>query len=195
MAKIGYVRVSTKEQNTVRQEVLMEQLGVEKMFVDKLSGKNTDRPDLQKMMDYVREGDVVIVESISRFARSTKDLLELVEQLTAKGVAFVSQKEAIDTNTPQGEFMLTVFAAMAQLERKQIKERQAEGIAIAKDNGKYQGRKPVPVGDAFFAITKLWVNGEITLKEAQTQLNMAPATFFRKCKQYGISKGGANERL
>lgn len=195
MAKIGYVRVSTKEQNTVRQEVLMEQLGVEKMFVDKLSGKNTNRPDLQRMMDYVREGDVVIVESISRFARSTKDLLELVEQLAAKGVAFVSQKENIDTNTPQGEFMLTVFAAMAQLERKQIKERQAEGIAIAKENGKYQGRKAIPVGDAFFAITKLWVNGEITLKEAQSQLNMAPATFFRKCKQYGISKGGANGRV
>ena len=91
--KIGYIRVSTQEQNTMRQEVLMERLGVEQVFIDKVSGKNMNRPELRTMLDFVRKGDVVIVESISRFARNTKDLLELVEQLTAKGVEFVSQKE------------------------------------------------------------------------------------------------------
>lgn len=100
--KIGYIRVSTQEQNTIRQEVLMESLGVNEVYIDRMSGKNTNRPELQKMMEYVRRGDTVIVESISRFARNTKDLLELVEQLTAKGVEFVSRKEAIDTTTPQG---------------------------------------------------------------------------------------------
>ena len=95
--KIGYIRVSTQEQNTMRQEVLMEALGVDEVYIDRMSGKNTNRPELQKMMEYVRKGDTVIVESISRFARNTRDLLELVEQLTAKGVEFVSKKEAIDT--------------------------------------------------------------------------------------------------
>ena len=130
--KIGYVRVSTEEQNTARQDVLMAELGVEKVFVDKASGKKKDRPGLKEMMSFVREGDVVIVESISRFARSTKDLLEMVEELTEKKGEFISKKESIDTTTPQGKFMLTVFGAMAQMEREQILQRQAEGIAVAK---------------------------------------------------------------
>ena len=111
--KVGYVRVSTEEQNTIRQEVLMAELGVEKIYIEKASGKNAERKELKAMMDYVREGDTVIVESISRFARSTKDLLTLVAELTAKSVEFVSMKESIDTTTPQGRFMLTVFGAMA----------------------------------------------------------------------------------
>ena len=128
--KIGYIRVSTQEQNTVRQEVLLEQLGVEELYIDKASGKNTDRPELKKMMAYVRRGDTVIVEAISRFARNTRDLLDLIEQLSAKGVEFVSKKEAIDTTTPTGKFMLTVFGAVAELEREYILQRQREGIEI-----------------------------------------------------------------
>ena len=110
---IGYIRVSTEEQNTARQEVLLRELDVDEVFIDKASGKNTDRTELKRMMEYVRKGDTVIVESISRFARNTRDLLDLVEQLTAKEVEFVSKKEAIDTTTPTGKFMLTVFAAGA----------------------------------------------------------------------------------
>lgn len=97
--KIGYIRVSTKEQNTIRQEYLMESLGVQEVYIDRMSGKNTHRPELKKMLDYVRKGDTVVVESISRFARNTRDLLDLTEELTKKGVKFVSQKEAIDTTT------------------------------------------------------------------------------------------------
>ena len=141
--KIGYVRVSTQEQNTLRQEVLMRDLGVDQLYVDRSSGKNTDRPELRKMLAYVRQGDTVIVESISRFARNTRDLLGLVEQLTDKQVEFVSQKEAIDTTTPTGKFMLTIFGAVAELEREYILQRQREGIAIAKEQGKYKGRKPI----------------------------------------------------
>ena len=95
------------------------------------------------MMAYVRRGDTVIVESISRFARNTRDLLDLIEQLSAKGVEFVSKKEAIDTTTPTGKFMLTIFGAVAELEREYILQRQREGIEIAKQQGKYKGRKPV----------------------------------------------------
>ena len=106
---IGYVRVSTAEQNSARQEVLMQSLGVEKVYLDKASGKNTNRPQLCEMLRFARQGDTVVVESISRFARNTRDLLELMEQLNAKGIGFVSKKEAIDTTTPTGKFMLTIM--------------------------------------------------------------------------------------
>ena len=101
--KVGYIRVSTQEQNTIRQEVLMQALGVEQVFIDRMSGKNLARPELQKLLAFVRTGDCVIVESISRFARNTRDLLELIERLQSKQVQFVSKKEAIDTTTPTGE--------------------------------------------------------------------------------------------
>ena len=180
--KIGYIRISTADQNTARQEVLMNELGVEQVYIDRMSGKNTDRPELKKMMSYVREGDVVIVESISRFARNTKDLLELVEKLTAKQVEFISKKEAIDTTTPTGKFMLTIFGAVAELEREYILQRQKEGIAVAKQNGVYKGRKPI-VHPRFNEIVSLWQNGDITAVEAMKRLNMKPSTFYRKVKK------------
>lgn len=177
--KIGYIRVSTQEQNTIRQEVLMKSLGVDEVYIDRTSGKNTNRPELQKMMEYVRRGDTVIVESISRFARNTRDLLELVEQLTAKGVEFVSRKEAIDTTTPTGKFMLTVFGAVAELEREYILQRQREGIAIAKEQGKYRGRKPIESPE-FEQVTAKWRAGSITAAEAMRMLHMSKTTFYRK---------------
>ena len=179
--KIGYIRVSTQEQNTVRQEALMDALGVEKVYIDRMSGKNTERPELKQMLEYVRKGDVVIVESISRFARDTRDLLELVERLTAKEVEFVSQKEAIDTNTPTGKFMLTVFGAVAELEREYILQRQREGIEIAKAQGKYKGRKPISSPD-FDKIAAQWRRGELTAIQAMKRLGMSKTTFYRKAK-------------
>lgn len=176
---IGYIRVSTMEQNTIRQEALMQTLGVTELYIDKASGKSTDRPELQKMLEYVRKGDTVIVESISRFARNTKDLLELVDRLNSKGVAFVSQKEAIDTTTPTGKFMLTIFAAVAELERAYILQRQREGIEIAKRQGKYTGRKPIVRPD-FDIVTEQWRSGQITAVEAMKRLDMKPRTFYRK---------------
>ena len=181
--KIGYIRVSTEEQNTARQEVLLRELGVDEIFVDKASGKNADRPELKRMMEYVRKGDTVIVESISRFARNTRDLLELVEQLTAKEVEFVSKKEAIDTTTPTGKFMLTVFAAVAELEREYILQRQREGIAIAKQQGKYTGRKPLPVPDNFEEVVARWRLGEITATEAMRRTGLKPNTFYRRAQR------------
>lgn len=180
--KIGYIRVSTQEQNTMRQEVLMESLGVDEVYIDRMSGKNTKRPELKKMMEYVRRGDTVIVESISRFARNTRDLLELVEQLTAKGVEFVSRKEAIDTTTPTGKFMLTVFGAVAELEREYILQRQREGIAIAKEQGKYRGRKPIESPE-FEQVTAKWRSGSITAAEAMRVLHMSKTTFYRRVQQ------------
>lgn len=192
--KVGYVRVSTEEQNTARQEVLMAELGVEKIFIEKISGKDKNRPMLQEMMAFVREGDTLIVESISRFARNTRDLLELVEQLKEKKVQFVSQKENIDTSTPTGEFMLTVFGAMAQLERDTLKVRQAEGIAVAKAEGKYKGRKPIDVDeDKMTELYAQWKRGETTPKCMMKLLDLKPATFWRKVKAYEEKHGIVNK--
>ncbi|MFI3226027.1 MAG: recombinase family protein [Clostridia bacterium] len=178
---IGYIRVSTAEQNTIRQEVLMSELGVSEVFIDKASGKNKDRVELRKMLDFVRKGDTVIVESISRFARNTKDLLELVDILNSKEVVFISKKEAIDTTTPTGKFMLTVFGAVAELEREYILSRQKEGVEIAKLAGKYTGRKPKEYID-FDRIIFRWKNGEISATDAMKYLKMSSSTFYRRVK-------------
>ena len=183
--QVGYIRISTVGQNTARQEVLMQELGVEKVFIDRLSGKNTDRPELKKMMAFVRQGDTVVVESISRFARNTKDLLELVEQLTAKGVEFVSKKEAIDTTTPTGKFMLTIFGAVAELEREYILQRQAEGIAIAKEKGVYKGRQSI-LRPEFESVVQLWRSGKLTATDAMKRLDMKPSTFYRRVKEMKV---------
>jgi DNA invertase Pin-like site-specific DNA recombinase len=180
--KIGYVRVSTEEQNTIRQEVMLQELGVDEIYIDKASGKSTDRPELKKMMTYVRRGDSVIVESISRFARNTKDLLELIDILSAKEVTFVSKKESIDTDTPTGRFMLTVFGAVAELEREYILQRQREGIEIAKKQGKYKGRKPIVAPD-FDRVVSRWRSGEITAVKAMELLKMSRGTFYRRVRE------------
>ena len=160
----------------------MQELGVDEVYIDRMSGKNMQRPELQKMMEYVRHGDTVIVESISRFARNTRDLLELIEQLNGKGVEFVSKKEAIDTMTPTGKFMLTVFGAVAELEREYILQRQREGIAIAKANSVYKGRKPIQRPE-FAAVVSEWRQGHLTAVEAMRRLEMKPSTFYRKVRQ------------
>lgn len=180
--KLGYILVSTLDQNIARQEVLMEELGVDKVFMDKMSGKNTNRVQLQEMMQFARSGDVVIVESISRFARNTKDLLNLIDQLVEKNVQFVSKKEAIDTTTPTGRFMLTVFGAVSELEREYILQRQKEGIEIAKKNGKYKGR--VRLDDSNFdSIYRLWISKQISGVEAMNRLGWSKSTFYRRVKE------------
>lgn len=183
--KVGYVRVSTAEQNTARQDILMSELGVEKVFVDKCSGKDTNRPKLMEMMSFVREGDTVVVSEISRFARNTKDLLNMVDELTKKGVQFESQKENIDTTTDTGKFMLTVFGAISELERKYILSRQKEGIEAKKARGEYKGRQPISVDKSQFEQEyKLWKGGHITAKTAMLHLGLKPNTFYRRVKEY-----------
>ena len=169
----------------------MQSLGADQLYIDRASGKNADRPELRKMLTYVRQGDTVIVESISRFARNTRDLLDLVEQLTDKQVEFVSQKEAIDTTTPTGKFMLTIFGAVAELEREYILQRQREGIAIAKGQGKYTGRKPI-MPPSFEGVVRQWKKGELTATEAMRRLNMKPSTFYRKIRALSERRGAAH---
>lgn len=185
--KVFYARVSTEDQNEARQIVKANELGAEKIFTDKASGKNTDRPAFKAMMAFLREGDTVIVESFSRLARNTKDLLTIIDEFKAKGVSFVSVKEAVDTNTAQGKFMLTVFGAMYEMERENILDRQREGIAIAKAEGKYKGRKAIDLDEKQMqAVCKMWRAGEITAVEAMKRLNLKPNTFYRRVKERAL---------
>ena len=186
--RIGYARVRTAEQHVERQKQILQELGAEKTFVDVCSGKNTDRPALREMLNFARDKDVIICESISRLARNTRDLLELTDKLAEQGVGFVSQKENIDTTTPTGKFILTVFGAIAELEREYILQRQAEGIAIAKANGVYKGRKPLdcPDFDKVYQQVKL---GKISATEAFRQLNVSKSTYYRRVRERQRSAG------
>jgi Site-specific recombinases, DNA invertase Pin homologs len=182
-----YIRVSSKDQNTIRQEVKAKEIGIPvgNVFIEKVSGKNvTDRPVLTNMMTVLKSGDKLIVDSISRFARNTKDLIELVEQLNEKGVIFVSLKEAIDTTTPTGIFMLTVFGAVAQLEREYIRQRQAEGIAIAVAQGKFKGRKPIEYPKQWDKYYKMIKDGAMTNVEAMKLMDLKKTTFYKLVKDY-----------
>ena len=185
--KVGYVRCSTAEQNEARQLKMMEEQNVERIFIDKASGKDTDRENYKAMMAFVRAGDSVTVESISRIARNTRDLLSIIATLTEKGVEFISLKESIDTTTPQGRFMLTVFGALSELERESLLQRQREGIEIAKAEGKYKGRKPVAINETKFrSVCARWRAGKITATAAMQEVGLKPNTFYRRVKDLGL---------
>ncbi len=182
--KVAYVRVSTLDQNEARQMESLKPYGVEKYFVEKISGKNTTRPEYIKMMDFVREGDTVYVSEWSRLSRSTMDLLNTVNTLQEKGVKIVSLKENFDTSTPQGKLMLTLFAGLAEFERELILERQRDGIAIAKAQGKYKGRRE-RVLENFDEVYEAWKNDEITAVAASKALGVTTATFYNRVKKIG----------
>lgn len=177
--KVAYVRVSTIEQNEARQMEALKDYDIEKFFVEKVSGKNTARPEFLKMMDFVREGDTVYVSEWSRLSRSTMDLLNTVNSLNDKGVKIVSLKENFDTSTPQGKLMLTLFAGLAEFERALILERQRDGIAIAKAQGKYTGRREREL-ENWDEVYESWVNKEITAVSASKLLNITTATFYNR---------------
>ncbi len=185
--KVAYIRVSSTSQNTARQEDAMTQLGVEKVFIEKLSGKNTDRPELKKMIEFVRCGDAVCVESLSRIGRSTRDILHIMGLLQEKDVAFYSIKEALDTSTPQGKFTLTIFAALAELERDSILQRQKEGLEAAKARNQILGRPKVSKPKNFEEIIKEWRSGKLSAKEAIIASKLKRATFYNLAKSCEVS--------
>lgn len=142
------------------------------------------------MLDYVCVGDTLYVESISRLGRSTRDLLNIIDTLNDKGVTLVSHKESIDTDTPTGKFMLTVFAALSQLEREQLKQRQREGIEIAKAQGKYTGRKPIPIDwERFGELYGEWKSKNITGRDFMQRMDLSANTFYRRVREYELRNG------
>lgn len=186
---VGYARVSTIEQNEERQIRSLLDQGVEEenIFIDKMSGKNVNRPKFQEMMHFVRRGDTLIVSEFSRLSRSTKDLLYTMETLNKKGVKVISLKENLDTDTPQGKLMLTLFAALAEFERELILERQREGIAIAKEKGKYKGRAPMKFDTQLLNKVLSGVQDKtITISEAARLLNVTRPTVYNILKRNGV---------
>ena len=140
---IAYIRVSTVEQNESRQVEGLKKYDIDKMFQEKVSAKDTNRLELKAMLEFAREGDTIYVWDFSRLARSTKDLLNIVEQLDQKKIHLRSIKENLDTSTATGKLMLTMIGAINEFERANLLERQKEGIAIAKKQGKLKGRKAI----------------------------------------------------
>ena len=192
MANIGYVRVSTVEQNEARQVEALEKHNIEKWYIEKVAAKDTNRPELKNMMEYVREGDTVYIHDFSRLARSTKDLLDIVETLQEKGVHLVSNKENIDTSTPTGKLMLTMIGAIAEFERTNLLERQREGIMIAKERDKtlppdkrtYKGRKAIQIDDNVFDnLYERYQRRELTKVQFAKELNVSRPTLDKLIKE------------
>lgn len=185
--QIAYIRVSTVEQNEQRQIEAMQKYGIEKWFTEKISAKDTNRPKLQELLEFAREGDTIHIHDFSRLARSTKDLLDIVEQLNQKGVHLISNKENIDTSTPTGKLMLTMIGAINEFERINLLERQREGIAIAKRNGKYKGGKRKTVTN-FAEHYSRYMSREISKSALARELNISRPTLDKLISEYNQNK-------
>lgn len=180
---IGYIRVSTVDQNDDRQLVTMEKYNVEKIFREKVSAKDTNRPELQSMLDFAREGDTIVVHDFSRLARSTKDLLGIVEDLEDRGITLISAKENIDSSSATGKLMLTMIGAINEFERANLLERQREGIQIAKEKGKYKGRKEIKI-DNFEEYYNRYLNREFTKSSLAKELNISRVTLDKLIREH-----------
>ena len=177
--KVGYIRVSTAEQNEQRQLDTMKDLNLFKLYIEKISAKNTDRPLLQQMLDYVREGDTIYINDFSRLARSTQDLLYIASQLEQRGIKLISLKENLDTSTTTGKLMLTMIGAINEFERNTLLDRQREGIAIAKQKGLYKGRKAVEKPPNWDEIYNLYITRKLTGNEAIKRTLLKRNTFYK----------------
>ena len=199
MAKIGYARVSTRDQNLDRQIEALENFKVDKLFCDKMSGANTKRPQLQNMLDYIREDDVVIVTELDRLGRNNQDLTKIMGAIKAKGATldilnFPSLRGIEDPNLRQlmNNLILELYKYQAESERKRIKERQRQGIEIAKAEGRYHGRKPKYDKDSpqLQHAFKLYQSGMTDAKVAKlTGINRT--TFMRYREKYGITQSSS----
>ena len=184
---VGYVRVSSLDQNEERQIEGLKKYQIDKWFTEKVSGKNTDRPKLKEMLSYVREGDTIFIHDFSRLARSTKDLLNIVEFLNEKGVHLISNKENIDSSTPTGKLMLTMIGAISEFERTNLLERQKEGIEIAKKNGKYKGRKKINVNkEDWNRLYDLYLKRKLSKSEMCRELGVSRPTFYKLWDEMNI---------
>lgn len=180
---VGYVRVSSLDQNPERQLEELKKLNVEKLFIDKLSGKDIERPELQKMVSFVREGDVLIVHSLDRLARNLADLLRIVQDLTDRGVSvrFINERldfDASKESSPVAKLMLSMVGAFAEFERSMIKRRQAEGIALAKARGVYKGRQRSVTDDQIEEIKSMLEMG-VPLSAAARKVGISRTTAYK----------------
>lgn len=194
MEKIGYIRVSTKEQHTDRQESALRALGMDRLFIEKASGASGKRPQLEAMLSFVRQGDILYVESISRLARSTRDLLSIVDTLQKKEVELVSLKEKFDTASPQGKLILTIFSALSEFERENMIQRQQEGLAAAKARGQTLGKPRIPLPKNWQSVIERWERKEISAVEAMRLTGLNRGTFYRRYNEEKEKRAAAAQK-
>jgi len=176
---IGYARVSTLEQNLDRQLDSFDANGVEKVFTEKVTGKKFDRPELMKLIEQLRDGDVVIISELTRLGRSTKDLFEIVEQIQSRGANIKSLKETwLDTTTPHGKLMFTIFAGLSQFEADLTAQRTREGLAAARARGRFGGRPKIASDKSSVAI-KMYESKEFSVDEICNSCNIGKSTLYR----------------
>jgi len=176
----GYARVSTQEQNLDRQLDALKYAGAEEIIQEKITGTKTDRPELNRLLDKLRKGDVIIITDLTRLSRSTKDLFNLVEQIERKGSNIKSLKESwLDTTTPQGKLMFTFMAGISQFERDLISQRTKEGLAAARARGKQGGRKPKLDSDKKKIIYELYQQKKLTVKALCEMFNITKPTLYK----------------
>ena len=180
---IAYVRVSTVEQNEGRQIAALEKRNIDKWYKEKVSAKDTNRPQLKEMLEFAREGDTIFIHDFSRLARSTKDLLDIVELLNKKGVHLVSN------STATGKLMLTIIGAIAEFERTNLLERQREGIALAVKEGKYKGRRAAQI-DNFESEYQRYKNRELNKVQLAAALGVSRPTLDKLIKKYEEGQRG-----
>lgn len=181
--RIAYVRVSSIEQNEARQVEALKVHEIDKWFIEKVSAKDTQRPKLKELLEFMRDGDIVYIHDFSRLARSTADLLKLVELFKTKKVTLVSNKENIDTSTPSGKLMLTMIGAINEFERENLLERQREGILIAKREGKFKGgtKKQVKNFEIYY---RQYQERELNKTELAKKLKISRPTLDRMIKDF-----------
>lgn len=182
--KFGYERVSTDKQELARQHDMLTAYGVDKIFSEKMTGTKAHRPELDKLREMVREGDTVVIESLSRLGRSTKDLLNLIDAWEQQGVTVVSLKEQIDTKTPTGKLLLTVLSAISQFERDITVQRTNEGLKAARARGR-QGGRPKADAKAVEKAIKLYNAKTHSVKEITEITGVSSATLYRELKKEG----------
>ena len=184
--RVGYIRVSTTHQNTDRQEDSLEQMNVEKLFIEKASGKDRRRPQLKAMMDFVQAGDTVVVHELSRMARSVVDLYDIAKELNDKDVSLESLKEDIDLTSATGKLTFGIMAVMAQFERDLLLGRQKEGIAAAKARGKRWGRENIYGTDERLVheVFSKYYAKKISFDEASKKLEMKKSTFYYRYNKW-----------
>lgn len=181
ITKIGYARVSTTDQNLSAQIKALEEAGCTTNYTEQLSGKDTHRPQLEAMLGYIRKGDTVVVTKLDRLARSTKDLLKIAEDIQKKGAGLEVLNINLDTTTPTGKLMLTLLGAIAEFEREIMLERQHEGILLAKEEGKYKGRKPI--NNERLHQVKSFIQEGMSISQAVKEVGISRRTYYKAIEE------------
>lgn len=176
---VGYARVSTQDQNPAMQLDALTAAGCERLFTEKASGAQRDRPELAAALSFMRKGDSLVVWRLDRLARSLPQLIETVAQLESEGIGLRSLTEAIDTTTAGGKLIFHIFGALAEFERSVIRERTRAGLKAARERGRKGGRPPALSASDLTAAKAMLRDPEITVAEVAARLKVSPATLYR----------------